>query len=421
ENELAKMETELGEMQQELAQVQREREILEGQRRVLKAVAPTSAQSDTTPTCTPAVRGPWRNDHLLRLLEDLEAKVAENCELRTQVERLREGLEATQLGLENSEARAIELEQKLRALESQRHKLRKEGEWKLFTPEVAGSREAALEQQQALGALRQQYDEAQDELEEMRALIEDQAGHLEGYRNKYLAAQQQVEEQRRKLEQVEAEQDRITDQVQAELHRVKDEFEERLQELAPLPDILKATQAKMQEEKQLRMMAEHNCTDLNHGLATALERLADNEKEMNFLRAQQQSWVDERQSLLSQVEAYERKCNKLKDELKWYKQGMEQLEQANANSDKLYEDTVLELGKVRGELDAAREQAARQAARQREQMDTIQQRLQTEVSNMRESFRQAQERITGLQSVVNILRNNVLNIDKPISDLQSKN
>ena len=37
----------------------------------------------------------------------------------------------------------------------------------------------------------------------------------------YLMAQQQVEEQRRQLEQMEADQDRITDQVQAEMHRVK--------------------------------------------------------------------------------------------------------------------------------------------------------------------------------------------------------
>lgn len=100
----------------------------------------------------------------------------------------------------------------------------------------------------------QQYREAQDELQEMRTLIEDQAGHLEGYRNKvslargwpglaavcdfttsgrrwlnkgfmrtpqYLVARQQVEEQKRLIEQMETEHDRIADQVLAELHRVK--------------------------------------------------------------------------------------------------------------------------------------------------------------------------------------------------------
>lgn len=116
---------------------------------------------------------------------------------------------------------------------------------------MVGSKEAALEQQQTMGVLRQKYGEAQEELDEMRAVIEDQAGHLEGYRNKvsyadtpvdtdfqlrvierfarvtrhcvlqYLMAQQQVEEQRRHMQQMESEQDRLTDQVQAEMHRVK--------------------------------------------------------------------------------------------------------------------------------------------------------------------------------------------------------
>lgn len=51
------------------------------------------------------------------------------------------------------------------------------------------------------------------------------------------------------------------------------EFEERLQELAPLPDILKATQSRLQEEKQVRMIAERNCADLSHELSVTLERV----------------------------------------------------------------------------------------------------------------------------------------------------
>lgn len=56
--------------------------------------------------------------------QELEAKVRENCDLRAHVERLKRGLEATQLGMENWEARAMELEQKLRTLENQKNKAR---------------------------------------------------------------------------------------------------------------------------------------------------------------------------------------------------------------------------------------------------------------------------------------------------------
>lgn len=48
-------------------------------------------------------------------------------------------------------------------------------------------------------------------------------------------------------------------------------------------------------------------------------QLAETDKEMSALRMQLQSLIDERQSLHSHVESYERKCNKLKDDIKFYK------------------------------------------------------------------------------------------------------
>lgn len=41
------------------------------------------------------------------------------------------------------------------------------------------------------------------------------------------------------------ENNRISEQVNLEIVRVKNQFQEKLQELAPLPDILKATQVKV--------------------------------------------------------------------------------------------------------------------------------------------------------------------------------
>lgn len=49
-----------------------------------------------------------------------------------------------------------------------------------------GSKEQLVEQEQALLVAKQRFREAQDELEELRSLIQDQASQLEDYRNKYL-------------------------------------------------------------------------------------------------------------------------------------------------------------------------------------------------------------------------------------------
>lgn len=49
-----------------------------------------------------------------------------------------------------------------------------------------GHKEQLIEQEQALIVAKQRFREAQDELEELRSLIQDQAAQLEDYRNKYL-------------------------------------------------------------------------------------------------------------------------------------------------------------------------------------------------------------------------------------------
>lgn len=54
-----------------------------------------------------------------------------------------------------------------------------------------------------------------------------------------------MEEQRRQIEIMRMENNRISEQVNLEIVRVKNQFQEKLQELAPLPDILKATQVKV--------------------------------------------------------------------------------------------------------------------------------------------------------------------------------
>lgn len=50
----------------------------------------------------------------------------------------------------------------------------------------AGLKEQLIEQEQALMVAKQRFRESQDELEELRSLIQDQTTQLEDYRNKYL-------------------------------------------------------------------------------------------------------------------------------------------------------------------------------------------------------------------------------------------
>lgn len=70
---------------------------------------------------------------------------------------------------------------------------------------------------------------------------------------------------------MELENNRINEQVNLEIQRVKNQFQEKLQELTPLPDILKATQIKLQEAQQMHLLAERN----NEGLVRELQAYRD--------------------------------------------------------------------------------------------------------------------------------------------------
>lgn len=64
----------------------------------------------------------------------------------------------------------------------------------------------------------------------------------------------------------------------------QNQFQEKLAELAPLPDILKQTQVKLQETQQLRMLAEHNCEDLSRELLTSKDRIDAMQSQINDLQ-----------------------------------------------------------------------------------------------------------------------------------------
>ena len=70
---------------------------------------------------------------------------------------------------------------------------------------------------------------------------------------------------------------------------MQNQFQEKLAELAPLPDILKQTQLKLQESQQMRQIAERNCEDLSRELLDYKDKMQGLQKEMEILRSENQS------------------------------------------------------------------------------------------------------------------------------------
>lgn len=113
---------------------------------------------------------------------------------------------------------------------------------------------------------------------------------------------------------MELENSRIGEQVNLEIQRVKNQFQEKLQELTPLPDILKATQLKLQEAQQMHLMAERNneallreIQNLRDKAVMAVEQMEANKSGLGNLDAERQSLQDaneemERHAQLLQAE-----------------------------------------------------------------------------------------------------------------------
>lgn len=101
--------------------------------------------------------------------------------------------------------------------------------------------------------LTSRIDELKEEQIEFKCLMREQSVQLEDYRNKYLTAQQKVEEQCALLEKLNMNNKRIEKQINLEIKEIRCKFQEKLRELLQYPKLLENEQlkvAKMCKEKE---------------------------------------------------------------------------------------------------------------------------------------------------------------------------
>ncbi|CAL1680402.1 unnamed protein product [Lasius platythorax] len=476
EQQLGSMETEVRNMQMELANVQRERQQLEQQRKLLKctgpcapcaccppppstcatptagfplkgpAVPPAQIPVTATGSCTNAAMGTSvcaqqqlrdLREQYARLQDDYKNKLCEVSCMRTEAEKFKQDMRDAKEEKERMEIKLIDAQERLKLLETEKGKFE-------------GHKEQLIEQEQALIVAKQRFREAQDELEELRSLIQDQAAQLEDYRNKYLQAQQQVEEQRRQLDLMEMDNARMNENVTLEIGRVKNQFQEKLAELAPLPDILKQMQIKMQEAQQMRLVAERNCEDLSRELLECKDKIQTLQNQLDVLRTEYQALQDES----GKFEEVEGKCSELRHENERMKNTLTRFEEHEAQLQKRIDEKMHENTQLSSMLEQIREDSARQVARTKERCETmrrsmqgqiaemerqlaqcrataraaqrdrdeIRQKMQSQINNLNEAFKHAQGRIKSLQGHVNYLKTSYSNIflgqgETPISAL----
>ncbi|KZC08392.1 Outer dense fiber protein 2, partial [Dufourea novaeangliae] len=483
QQQLGSMEWEVRNMQIELANVQRERQQLEQQRKLLKCTGPCAPcgccppppgnlQASGSPpyipptlppqppppssaplpkmppapssTCTgPCINAPMGastcpqqqlrdlREQYARLQDDYKNKLCEVSCLRTDAEKLKQQTREAIEEREKLDIKLIDAQERLKAIEAEKDK-------------YEGFKEQMVEHEQQLIVIKQRFRESQDEVEELRSLIQDQSAQLEDYRNKYLQAQQQVEEQRRQLDLMEMDNARMNENVTLEIGRVKNQFQEKLAELAPLPDLLKQTQVKLQEAQQMRLVAERNYEDLTRELIGCKDKVQTLQNQLDVLRNEYQALQEERGSGTGRFEELEKKNSELRHENERMKNTLARFEEHEAQLQKRIDEKMHEITQLTAMLDQVREDSARQVARTKERCETvrrsmqgqiaemerqlaqcrataraaqkdrdeIRQKMQGQINNLNEAFEQAQGRIRSLQGHVNYLKTSYSNIFK---------
>ncbi|XP_063837642.1 paramyosin-like [Ostrinia nubilalis] len=376
---------------------------------------------------TPAEREVQRLTIQLRQTEEnFKTKVTECAMLRAELLKKKEELEKERCQHREVQNKLRELEMKFEGLAT-------------HTNMLMGTKEQAFEQEVNVRALKQCYREAREEIDELRMLMKEQNDQLQDYRVKYLQAQQLVEEQRRQMDMMDMDNTRISEQINLEIQRVKIKFQEKLQELAPIPDLLKATQMRLKDAQQAQAIAEHNAEQLARELNCAREKV--HVLLHNSLKGPEkppEKGADEKQMALLQQRIAQLTENNmaLKSEIERLKINVIRMEESVLANEKRLQEKMHECAQLGGELDRARDEAARALQRSNERTDTIRKcmqtsiaelerqlaasraqvrtaekdreelqcRMQCQIQRLNENFEQAQLRILGLQTQVQTLR-----------------
>nr|CAD7570995.1 unnamed protein product [Timema californicum] len=428
ERQMNELESEVKSMNHELQQVQSEREKLQQQRKLLKCTTPTVCTPATCPTLAKQQLRELREKYA-RLQQDYDKKVQEVSQLRVDAEKHKDVAERAREEKEAAEAQNSILEDKLRRAE-------------LESKRASGMKDKMLDIEQQLQRTKQSLEQSKYDLEEAQGELQEKSLQCANYRNKYMQAEQTMEEQRRQLEKMEMNTAQATSALNIEIQRIKSQFQEKLQNLAPLPDLLNLAHKRVQEANQQRIMAECKYNEIAQELKDSNEKLQNMSRHDNEQSSRSTWGSDERSVLQARIESLEKKCAELKTENASFKKIVSVLEQDVDDQKKLVEEKEHDVAQLSNELEALRQETARTIARTKEtadrnkhhmlgqlqeyerllaqsragaraaqkDRDEIRQRLQSQINDLNDNFDQAQMRIQTLQSHVNVLKTSYSNI-----------
>lgn len=171
-----------------------------------------------------------------------------------------------------------------------------------------------------------------------------------------------------------------TEQLQE--YRMKMQFQEKLQELAPLPDLLKGAQIQLQEAKQLQRLAEDSSQQLSNELHRVKEKLVVAVNNLNQEKVEKTKLVDENKLLKAALEDKTREIEEMSKSLDDYKCKSLRVEEKLTQQEIRYKEKANECAQLLKDLEEMRIESSRSLGRCKERADSMRRYLQTQISEL---------------------------------------
>nr|XP_037869201.1 myosin-9 isoform X2 [Bombyx mori] len=317
-----------------------------------------------------------------------KASEERSCNL-TQITKLREELIRAKTLAEEERTRREKYETKLKDLELKLSEI--------CHKEIPGHKEYRKYTEKEVAALKTQIRELKEELEETKMTLREKNEQQQEYRLKYLQAQQEVEELKRQLDVIEFDNKQVSDQIQIEIQKVKMQFQEKLQELAPLPDLLKGAQIQLQEAKQLQRLAEDNSRQISAELHRVKEKLIITANSLEQEKAIRSDLSEENKLLKNMISEKGKEIDEISKSLDDHKSKVLRLEEKLTQQETRFTEKANECSQLLKDLDDLRQESQRSTNRNKERSDSMRRYMQTQITELERQLIQSRAQCRACQ------------------------
>ncbi|XP_072930602.1 outer dense fiber protein 2-like [Epargyreus clarus] len=366
------MEGEVKEIQMELAAIKRDRMYLHVRKQKYSMEEPDVLVKDKANL----------KDNINLYHDDASTGIPQIAKLREELIRAKNAADEERFQREKYEARLRDLESKLN---------------NICCSGVVPEKESRKVSSEEVTTLKNQVRDLREEIEETKLAVAEKCEQLQEYRAKYLQAQQQVEELRRQMEVIDFDNRQVSDQIQVEIQKMKMQFQEKLQELAPLPDLLKGAQIQLHEAKQLQRLAEDSSAQLANELNLVKEKLVVAVSNLNQEKVDRTKLVDENKCLKLNIEEQQKEIDDLARNIDEYKCQILRLEEKLSQQEVRYKEKSSECSHLLKDLEELRLENSRSLTRSKERADSMRRYMQTQISELERQLIQSRAQCRACQ------------------------